>query len=149
MPNPNKRDRSTFTQGLDDQPPSPKRRRKDAAVADDPELMLQWHPNNSVDPSTCSGLSKEFVKWRCIKNNKHFDWQEKVAKRSKSSTDKCPQCLMYSTEEAMYTVLNRMQDSQLASMLPFKIKHVEFSYRLPGSQYTVDFAVLLQRKDGQ
>lgn len=59
------------------------------AVIDSPELMAEWHKDNSKDPSTVTVGSMYKALWKCATVPDH-EWEASVANRVRGS--KCPIC---------------------------------------------------------
>lgn len=52
-----------------------------------PELMLEWHNKNTLDPAKLAPFSSKKVWWKCLKGH---EWKARVASRSSGSG--CPYC---------------------------------------------------------
>lgn len=59
-------------------------------VSDYPELVSQWHPENTVEISTLTFRSRKPVKWLCPKDSQHV-WTASPSSRSLDGSD-CPVC---------------------------------------------------------
>ena len=58
-----------------------------------PNLVIEWHSENSLSPTECLPQSNKKFKWQCRQNNKHTWWASAQA-RTKSASG-CPFCSKY------------------------------------------------------
>ena len=56
-----------------------------------PELMKEWHPDNTISPYDIARSSSEKVKWRCSVNSSHPDWKAQIVSRVYGKRG-CPEC---------------------------------------------------------
>lgn len=55
-----------------------------------PELMEEWHPDNTLDPKTVSSRGAKMIKWQCQKDHRH-EWEASSYKRAIDKSG-CPVC---------------------------------------------------------
>lgn len=112
-----------------------------ASIPENAKLVVQWHPDNIVQPTEVTAGSNLLVKWLCDKDAKHV-WTTTVSSRTRKDASGCPNCALARSsskgEEEVFAILTLLGVDPIANVTNV-IRSRELDIYIPSKKFAIEF----------